>query len=141
MSAAGCPLSPGGAFGPDRELLRRFRRGEVDALAAAYAAHVARVKTIVRRGFALSGGNTRVAGVPEGSAEIADVVQEVFARAFAPAARLAYDGVHNCDKVTERATRLGATVTMPPTDIPNVGRFACWMDPQQVAIAILQPLM
>jgi hypothetical protein len=52
---------------------------------------------------------------------------------------LAYVGVDNCDKVTERATRLGATVTQPPTDIPGVGRFACWMDPQQAAIAILQP--
>lgn len=51
---------------------------------------------------------------------------------------LAYVGVDNCDKVTERATRLGATVTVPPTDIPNVGRFACWMDPQQAAIAVLQ---
>jgi predicted enzyme related to lactoylglutathione lyase len=54
---------------------------------------------------------------------------------------LAYVAVDNCDKVSERATRLGATVTVPPTDIPNVGRFACWMDPQQAAIAILQPQM
>jgi predicted enzyme related to lactoylglutathione lyase len=35
--------------------------------------------------------------------------------------------------------RLGATVTVPPTDIPNVGRFAVWLDPQQATIAILQP--
>ena len=54
---------------------------------------------------------------------------------------LAYVGVDNCDQLCERATRLGATVTMPPTDIPNVGRFACWLDPQQAAIAILQPKM
>ncbi len=54
---------------------------------------------------------------------------------------LAYVGVDDCDKVTERATRLGANVTMPPMDIPNVGRFSCWMDPQGAAIAVLQPKM
>jgi uncharacterized protein len=54
---------------------------------------------------------------------------------------LPYVGVDNCDQLCERATRLGAQVTQPPTDIPNVGRFACWLDPQQAAIAILQPQM
>jgi uncharacterized protein len=50
-----------------------------------------------------------------------------------------YVGVDSCDKVSERAAALGATVTVPPTDIPNVGRFACWLDPQQASIAVLQP--
>lgn len=54
---------------------------------------------------------------------------------------LAYVGVDECDKLSERAARLGAQVTVPPTDIPNVGRFACWLDPQQASIAILQPRM
>jgi uncharacterized protein len=54
---------------------------------------------------------------------------------------LAYVGVDSCDKVTERATALGAKVTVPPQDIPNVGRFACWFDPQGAAIAVLQPQM
>jgi len=54
---------------------------------------------------------------------------------------LAYVGVDDCDKLSERAARLGAKITMPPTDIPNVGRFSCWLDPQQVGIAILQPRM
>ena len=56
-----------------------------------------------------------------------------------PSFWLAYVSVDSCDKRCEQAARLGATVTVPPTDIPNVGRFACWMDPQQAAIAILQP--
>jgi len=30
---------------------------------------------------------------------------------------------------------------VPPTDIPNVGRFSCWSDPQGAAIAVLQPNM
>lgn len=54
---------------------------------------------------------------------------------------LAYVAVDSCDKISERAARLGAKVTVPPTDIPNVGRFASWLDPQQAAIAILQPQM
>lgn len=54
---------------------------------------------------------------------------------------IAYVGVDNCDKLCERATRLGAQVTVGPMDIPNVGRFACWFDPQQAAIAVLQPQM
>jgi uncharacterized protein len=52
---------------------------------------------------------------------------------------LAYVAVDHCDQLCERATRLGANVTVPPQDIPNVGRFASWLDPQQAAIAILQP--
>ena len=54
---------------------------------------------------------------------------------------LPYVGVPDCDELSARATRLGAQVTVPPTDIPNVGRFASWLDPQQAAIAILQPQM
>lgn len=54
---------------------------------------------------------------------------------------LAYVAVDSCDKLSERAARLGAKVTVPPTDIPNVGRFSSWLDPQQASIAILQPQM
>lgn len=54
---------------------------------------------------------------------------------------LPYIAVENADKICERATRLGATVTVGPMDIPNVGRFACWLDPQQASIAVLQPKM
>ena len=54
---------------------------------------------------------------------------------------LAYIAVDNCDQLCERAGRLGAKVTVPPQDIPNVGRFACWLDPQHAGIAILQPKM
>jgi len=51
---------------------------------------------------------------------------------------LPYVQVDNTDQICERAARLGANVTVPPTDIPNVGRFACWLDPQQAAIAVIQ---
>ena len=50
---------------------------------------------------------------------------------------LAYVGVDDTDRITERAGRLGAQVMVPPTDIPNVGRFSCWLDPQQAGIAVI----
>ena len=50
---------------------------------------------------------------------------------------LPYVAVENTDQITERAARLGAQVVVPPTDIPNVGRFACWLDPQQASIAVI----
>ena len=52
---------------------------------------------------------------------------------------LPYVHVENTDAVTDKAKRLGATITSPPMDIPNVGRFATWLDPQHAAIAVLQP--
>jgi hypothetical protein len=54
---------------------------------------------------------------------------------------IAYVGVDDTDKRCALATKLGATVTVGPMDIPNVGRFACWSDPQGAAIAVLQPKM
>jgi predicted enzyme related to lactoylglutathione lyase len=52
---------------------------------------------------------------------------------------MAYVAVDNADESVAKAKRLGASVVVPPTDIPNVGRFACLMDPQQAAISVLQP--
>jgi len=52
---------------------------------------------------------------------------------------LAYVAVPNADSTVEKAKRNGATVIVPPQDIPNVGRFSVLMDPQKAAFAILQP--
>jgi uncharacterized protein len=54
---------------------------------------------------------------------------------------LAYVGVDDCDKRCAQAERLGGKIMVPAQDIPNVGRFACWSDPQGAAIAVLQPKM
>ena len=54
---------------------------------------------------------------------------------------LSYVAVQSCDQTVEKAKRLGATVTAPPMDIPDVGRFAVTLDPQKAAIAVLQPKM
>jgi hypothetical protein len=56
-----------------------------------------------------------------------------------PHAWLPYVQVASADKTTEKAKKLGATVIVPPTDVPNVGRFSILADPQGAAIGILQP--
>src|SRR5262249_7327414 len=53
---------------------------------------------------------------------------------------LPYVFVENTDAMADKAKRLGANVMVPPTDIPNIGRFSCWMDPQNAAIAVIQML-
>jgi predicted enzyme related to lactoylglutathione lyase len=49
-----------------------------------------------------------------------------------------YVAVPDCDATFAKAKKLGATVHMEPTDIPNVGRFANVADPQGASIAFLQ---
>lgn len=56
-----------------------------------------------------------------------------------PHAWLPYVQVANADHTVDKARRLGATIVVPPTPIPNVGRFAILVDPQGAATAILQP--
>jgi RNA polymerase sigma-70 factor (ECF subfamily) len=74
------------------ELLAAFRRGERAALETVYWEYVALVERVVRRGHTLARTGTRVEGA---GAEVADLVQEVFIRAFAERARLAYDGLRD----------------------------------------------
>ena len=78
----------------DRELLAAFRDGRRDALERVYHQHVAEIARFLRRGFMYTsnGQHTRFPGI-QAAFEVEALVQEVFARAFAPAARLAYDGL------------------------------------------------
>lgn len=52
---------------------------------------------------------------------------------------LPYFGTNDCDAAVERARRSGAKILMPPTDAPNVGRFAKLVDPQGAAFAVIKP--
>ncbi len=52
---------------------------------------------------------------------------------------LSYVSVADCDASVDKAKRLGATITSPPMDIPNVGRYAALLDPTMAAISILGP--
>ena len=54
-----------------------------------------------------------------------------------PSSWTVYFTVDNCDESVERAQSLGASVLMPPMDIPNVGRFSNLQDPQGAVFAVL----
>jgi len=49
---------------------------------------------------------------------------------------LGYFAVANCDESTMRAGKLGGSVMVPPSDIPNVGRCAGIADPQGAKFAL-----
>jgi uncharacterized protein len=57
----------------------------------------------------------------------------------APHTWLPYVQVASADQTADKAKRLGATIVVPPTDIPNVGRFAILVDSQGGGTGILQP--
>ena len=48
-----------------------------------------------------------------------------------------YFSVADCDASTKKAAELGATILVPPTDIPGTGRFACFLDPQGAAFSVI----
>jgi uncharacterized protein len=53
---------------------------------------------------------------------------------------LIYFAVADCEASAERARELGASVKVPPSDIPGIGRFAVLEDPQGAAFAIIRLL-
>ena len=48
-----------------------------------------------------------------------------------------YITVDDVDAATKKAGQLGAKVLVPPTDIPNIGRFAALQDPQGATFSII----
>jgi len=54
----------------------------------------------------------------------------------APSHWLGYVGADDVDAAAGKAKGLGATVLVPPTDIPGVGRFAVLADPQGAVFAL-----
>lgn len=59
--------------------------------------------------------------------------------AGAPPSWMIYVAVHDVDAIAARAQSLGGKAVVPPTDIPQVGRFAVLADPQGAHIAVLRP--
>ncbi|BCP53193.1 glyoxalase [Kaistia sp. 32K] len=58
----------------------------------------------------------------------------------APPNWLGYVSVADVDVAASKVTSLGGTVHVPPTDIPEVGRFAVVSDPQKAAFTLFKPL-
>jgi uncharacterized protein len=54
-----------------------------------------------------------------------------------PSHWMPYFQVSDCDTVAAKATELGGEVKVPPTDIPNTGRFAMLQDPQGAMFSII----
>lgn len=52
---------------------------------------------------------------------------------------LGYVGVDDADGAAAKVKRLGGGILSPPTDIPNIGRFATVTDPQGAAIILFKP--
>lgn len=57
------------------------------------------------------------------------------AQGGAPTHWLAYATVESVDGASEKAKSLGGTILVPPTDIPNVGRFSIIKDVQGAVLA------
>ena len=109
------------------ELLSRFRRGDRDALEEVYRAYVDKVSKVVRFGFRLPQGG--VPGLGWRADEVADIVQEVFARSFSDSARASYDGERDYapylyavarNVLTDRARRAGRELPTAWTELARV---------------------
>jgi len=48
-----------------------------------------------------------------------------------------YVTVDNVDETVRKAESMGAKIAMPPKDIPDVGRFAVFQDPQGAFLAVI----
>ena len=79
----------------EKNLLQRFRDGERAALEDVYRAHVDLVARTVASTLRRYDGSRLGGGWRGRAAELPDLVQEVFARAFEPRARRSFDGVRD----------------------------------------------
>lgn len=61
--------------------------------------------------------------------------------ASTPAMWMQYVKVDDCDAASAKAKSLGAHIVVPPSDIPNVGRFSMFADPLGAMLAVLKPAM
>jgi uncharacterized protein len=57
-----------------------------------------------------------------------------------PSRWLPYVHVTDADATAARAAKLGATIAVPPTDIPDVGRFSILVDPEGATFAVIKPV-
>jgi RNA polymerase sigma-70 factor, ECF subfamily len=86
-------LHPAGTMARSRDsttLLRQYRAGDPKACEEMYWLYVGQVETIVREGVLRFGGGRDAPASRR--AEVADLVQEIFLKAFSPRTRLGYDG-------------------------------------------------
>lgn len=78
-------------------------------------------------------GNQAVGGVYQQTAE-----ECAGAPADMPSHWMAYVAVEDVDAAAARVEGLGGKVCVPPTDIPNVGRFSVINDPTGATLSIIK---
>jgi RNA polymerase sigma factor (sigma-70 family) len=79
----------------NRDLLDGFRAGKSEALGTVYWEYVRKVERLLGAGFVVRGRGDRVAGACRQPEDLADLVQEVFSRAFSEKGRRGYDGLRD----------------------------------------------
>jgi RNA polymerase sigma-70 factor (ECF subfamily) len=137
-------------FRGDPELLRRFRAGDRAVLGQVYDAYAERVSLLVRRGCHLQTAAGADSGLRVSGDDFLDVVQEVFVKAFAPAARQSYDGVRDFgpyllmiarNVMIDEFRRRGATVPLPPemfavmpSEEASLEERAPWEDAERLSV-------
>lgn len=72
-----------------------------------------------------------------GGQSIAGMMEMTPAHGEAPPHWLPYVLVEDCDASAARVTELGGRLLVPPTDIPEVGRFSAFMDPAGAVLAVI----
>jgi len=72
-----------------------------------------------------------------GDRSIAGMLQMTEEWGDAPPHWLVYFTVTDCDQAAAQVEELGGSVVKPPTDVPDVGRFAVFADPQGAVFAVI----
>ena len=89
----------------------------------------------------MSQGDMKYTGLLAGDAPVAGLMtlpKEACAAGAKPG-WIGYIGVDDVDATAGRVTKAGGRIHVPPTEIPNVGRFATVADPQGTAFCLFKP--
>jgi predicted enzyme related to lactoylglutathione lyase len=73
-----------------------------------------------------------------GDREVGGMYQMTAEFGNAPSHWMAYVAVDDVDAKAKQVTELGGKVCVPPTDIPNVGRFCVINDPTGATISLIK---
>ncbi len=78
--------------------------------------------------------------IKNGDQQIGGMMAQPKEMAGAPSMWGLYFAVADCDATAAKTAELGGKIFVPPSDIPNTGRFATLADPQGAMFSILKPI-
>lgn len=85
-------------------------------------------------------GDLKYTVLKNGDQMVGGLMPKPEARENEPGFWTAYFAVADCDATANKAAALGGKIVVPPTDIPDVGRFSLLLDNQGAAFAVLKSL-